>query len=303
MTSWKPVSAIVLAAVVGVAVSAGAASSRPSFTQDDSSWSSSSVKELRELHIAHKAESPLVVETGNGAIKIVKGGSENVDVRATVTARDQQRLGQIKVIAVRSDDGVLTIKAKFPDGRPKGPDGVSLEIIIPDARGLTLKTSNGPIEADGFEGKLVADTSNGAITIDHHAGDAVLSTSNGPINASNIAASVNADTSNGRLLLKNVGTPLVAQTSNGPVDITLRPEATGPVKIDTSNGAIKLGVGASFGGSIVAETSNGAVKINTGAKAWKVNMKDKTHASIDTGASGEKSVLDTSNGPITITAE
>lgn len=266
-------------------------------------WPDDGVKELRELHIAHKAESPLQVETANGSISVVKGGSDTVDVRATVRSRDQERLAKIKVTAVRGDDGVLLVKAQFPDNKAREKDSVSLEIIIPDARGLTLKSSNGGITADGFGGKAVIDTSNGAITLSNHAGDAELTSSNGAINGTNIAAGVKAETSNGAIKLHDVNSPVSVETSNGGADVELSQKAIGPVTIKTSNGRANLTVGASFAGTLVVDTSNGLVNVDSGSRAWKLNMKGKSHASIDTGVSGGKSVVETSNGSVTIRAK
>jgi hypothetical protein len=79
--------------------------------------------------------------------------------------------------------------------------------------------------------------------------------------------------------------------------VSLRDDATGPVKMDSSNGALSLTVGKAFVGTIKADTSNGGV-LATCARASKVTVK-KTSATVEYGK-GEESVLDTSNGTVTI---
>lgn len=276
--------------LLGCAMSVGGA---------DIGWSS--VEENRQLGIEHVPGKPLLVKTRNGGITVTKTSGGPVDVRATVRGKSQEQLRQIKVVAVRDDDGTLVVKAEFPEGKARDGAGVSLEVLIPDAEGLNLATSNGAITAAGFSGKAVMDTSNGAITLSDHAGEAVLDTSNGRITVERLRGGVTADTSNGGITLKDVGTPVTADTSNGTIDVVLDDAATGPVRLDSSNARIELAVGAAFGGELIADTSNGKVTVDLGTEAAQVSTNKRgNEAKVVFAASGQRSVVDTSNGSIRI---
>lgn len=258
--------------------------------------------EKRELSIPHKADSPVKVETANGTIKLIRGGTDTVSVRAMVRSRSEERAKQIKVTAERTSEGELIILAKFPDGRARDRDGVSFEIYLPDAKNITLESSNGAIEASGFAGKAELTTSNGTISLGKHVGEAILETSNGAIMLDDVQGSVHAETSNGAIKLKEVGSPVTADTSNGAIEVMLRNDAAGPVHLETSNGRVVFQAGSSFQGTLEADTSNGSVTIQQGSAPWKVTQK-KTSAKVIFSEQGEKSVIDTSNGGITVSAK
>jgi DUF4097 and DUF4098 domain-containing protein YvlB len=235
--------------------------------------------------IDHVAGKPLWVETGNGEIEVVKSEGAQVRVTAELTAKDKARLEGAKLSLVRDADGKLRVSVLWPDGKRKPYEGAGMRVEIPDVASMELKTGNGRIRTANFSGALVAETSNGEIEVTDHNG------------------TVKADTSNGAILLRNVGN-VVADTSNGAIEVSLRDDATGPVKMDSSNGALSLTVGKAFVGTIKADTSNGGV-LATCARASKVTVK-KTSAEIVYGSAtveygkGEESVLDTSNGTVTI---
>lgn len=228
--------------------------------------------------IEHVAGKPLRVETSNGEIEVVKAPGTQVKVSAQLSGKDKARLEATTLKLSRDSGGELTVSVNWPDGKRKYDEGASLRIEIPDAVGLHLSTGNGAIRASGFSGTLVADTSNGAIDVSDH---------DGP---------VSADTSNGAITLTNVGNA-EADTSNGEINVTLRDDATGPVKLDSSNGALMLKVGKAFKGPITADTSNGSVSA-TCQRATKVQVK-KSSGRVEFGE-GDPSVMDTSNGSIEI---
>lgn len=261
-----------------------------------------SAKELRELSIAHMPGTPVRVESANGSITLHKGGTDQVSVRATVSAADDARLQQIKVIAERRESGELFVHADFPGGRTKSKDSVSFEIYLPDATDLTLHTSNGSLSADGFAGKVRLKTSNARVTLNNHNGEGEIHTSNGSINASAISGPLDCQTSNASIKLADVAGPVKAQSSNGSVVVGLRSDAAGPVNVDTSNASITLNVGAGFAGSLDAKTSNAGVSINSGSNAWSVDHTGKSAAKVTLPKSGNASRLRTSNGRISVVA-
>jgi hypothetical protein len=227
----------------------------------------------------HQPAAPVDATTENGAITISKGTGPGVQVTAAVRAATQERAQAVTISAQPNDLGVLVVRVNWPGGKREPNEGCSLDITVPGASGLALTTSNGSIRATGL------------------AGPATLSTSNGSVRVTNHDGTVHAKTSNGSVTLEGV-TGAAVDTSNGSVTVRLTPGASGPVNIDTSNGSITLAVGSAFAGKVQASTSNGRVSDQTG-RSKSTSRNGRSDALFDFG-DGPQSVLDSSNGSITI---
>lgn len=173
--------------------------------------------------VAHIAGSPLDVDTENGSITIVLSARPDVQIESSFAAVSAERLAAVTVEAIRKPDGTLSVHALWPDGGAKGNEECSFTITLPDAKGLTLKTSNGAIKTNGTTGSINAQTSNGSVALLNHVGE------------------------------------VHAHTSNGSVEVALADDSAGPVEIRTSNGSVTLEVGKLFSGSLSGSTSNGKV--------------------------------------------
>lgn len=238
-------------------------------------------EETRTSSIPHIAASALVVDTANGAITVsTSADAKEVTIVAKLRAQTKERLAATKVLAERKDDKALSVYVKWPDDKRLSYEGCAFEIVLPDAASVRLTSSNGAVSAKGINGVVYAESSNGAITVERAGGEVTAKTSNGSVTVSDAPAKVLAD------------------SSNGAIRVSMTPDAKGPVKLDTSNGAITLSFGPAFSGSIEADTSNGKVTI-TGVDPARVKQHKKSEATVSLG-DGDKSVLDTSNGSITI---
>ena len=227
------------------------------------------------------AASPIIVDTTNGAITVsTAADAKEVTIVAKLRAQTKERLAATKVLAERKDDKTLSVYVKWPDDKRLSNEGCGFEIVLPDAASAKLTTNNGAVSAKGINGVVYAESSNGAITVEHAGGE------------------VTAKTSNGSVTVNDAPGKVVAESSNGSIKVSLTKDAKGPVNLDTSNGSITLSFGPAFSGSIEADTSNGKVTI-TGVDPAKVKQRKKSEAEVKLG-DGEKSVLDTSNGSITI---
>ncbi|MCG3121916.1 MAG: hypothetical protein GIKADHBN_00289 [Phycisphaerales bacterium] len=257
-------------------------------------WEPANFKATRTLNVAHVAGKAVDVETGNGAISVVRGSTSEVTIVANLKATTQERLDATVVSADRDPDGTLVVRVLWPEQR-KGSEGCSFEITVPDAVGVRVDTSNGGVTLAGLAGEAVLETSNGAIKVRDHNG------------------SVHADTSNGAIELVEVGGPVFADTSNGAVTVVLRMDAAGPVNVSSSNGAIDVTLSPEFGGTLDADTSNGSVsfsslpgsaRASTSKGRARIEFARSAAASttdVENGsAQGGNSRLDTSNGSITI---
>lgn len=222
---------------------------------------------------------PVQIFTGNGSIKLSKSTSGKVEITAESALTTEARRDAFAVRAETVGD-TFVIEPVWPDGKRQGSERCSFIVMLPDTTRLTLKTSNGAIELDGFSSEAELDTSNGTIRVKKHTGPLNLDTSNGAIEVSDASAAVTADTSNGR------------------IEISFADGATGPVKANTSNGAITLEIPASFTGTLTASTSNGPVTAE-GVAGAKTDIKRKS-GTITFATEGKESSLKTSNGSITI---
>ncbi len=263
-----------------------------------------SVKETRVMTVPAVAGKPISVKSKNGGVSIKATERADVQITAKLQAKDQARLATVKVSAERQSDGTLVVKPVWPEGddpsfwkKMMQGDGCSFEIEVPDAVGVSIDTSNGGINIAHLGGKAVLDTSNGGVSVSEHAGDVEVDSSNGPVSADGIDGSLRVDTSNGPVSAKDVLGSVYVDTSNAPVEIELAKDSPGPVTISSSNGGVDLTVGPAFKGTLAIDTSNGRVKVAEGV--GKLVKQGKSSATVDLGE-GPKSVVDTSNGSVTV---
>jgi DUF4097 and DUF4098 domain-containing protein YvlB len=238
-------------------------------------------KETRTNHIAHATDQALDVRAVNGSIQVWRQDRKDVKIVAHVKATTDERLKATEVVAVRADDGKLMVSAKWPDNERKSSEGCSFEIRMPDADGLVLKSSNGRLRVEGFDGAAHLRTSNGGIEIIKHVGPIDVRTSNGGIVARDIKGEVKT------------------KTSNGAITIQQTKDSSAPVYAESSNGAITLELGEAFVGELDLKTSNS--KINTkGLPESRLISSGKNHITLQFGDSDQKSRVKTSNGAITV---
>lgn len=250
----------------------------------DAPWKTYDATRAINLSAGEAAASPLRVKTRNGSVKVVRvdagaGEASEIKVVANIRAATPERLEAIVIDVSKEPDGTLFVRPTPPDGQWRSSEGVGFEIFLPGANGVEIDTGNGAISIAGLSGEALLKTSNGSIRIDGHDGD------------------VDADTSNGRIEALGVSGVVKADTSNGRIEVALAEGVEGPVDLDTSNGSITLEVGAAFGGELKASTSNGSVNIE--APGADVSKK-RSSATVRFARSGGASVLDTSNGSITV---
>ncbi len=239
-------------------------------------------EQVTTIPVPHVSGSGLKVTTRNGHIHVKKSDGSDIQIVATLRMVSDERLHGTTISANRDGSGVLIIEATPPDGGWKSSEGCAFDISIPDAKDVTLKSSNGSIVAVGLSGQAELDSSNGSITAASH---------NGPIRAK---------TSNGRIDVSAAGGSVRCSTSNGAVKVSLA--GPGPADIHTSNGSITLEIGKGFVGTIAAKTSNGSIATPSAAPGYPsldVQRENKHRAKVSLG-SGPVSELETSNGSVTI---
>ncbi|MDX2016590.1 MAG: hypothetical protein SFY95_02990 [Planctomycetota bacterium] len=234
-------------------------------------------KETRVSEVASVAGSAVRVTSQNGAVAVRRTQRPDVRISAELRATSAERLKGATIRAERDAQGALVISTDWPEGGPKGGEGVSFDIQLPEASGVTLETTNGQIIISGLTGPARLSTSNGAISVQEHTGD------------------IDATTSNGSLGLRDVTGRIDAQTSNGSADVTLTSASAGPVRVVTTNGNASLSFGAGLTGTIKARTSNGTLTLPAGAE-----MSSATAGTLKL-SEGPESTITASNGSVTVT--
>lgn len=236
-------------------------------------------KATKSAAVTHVAAAPVDVMTENGAITITKSEGAEVTITANIRATTQERADAVTVTSERSPDGTLVVRVNWPGGKRLGSEGAAIDISMPEAGGVTLRTSNGAITMSGMTGAANLHSSNGAIKVHGHSGH------------------VDADTSNGKIELLDVRSAK-ADTSNGAVNVRLLADSAGPVDIDTSNGGVTLEVGTAFDATLTAKTSNG--KASCTAAGATVVSSGRGSGVFKFGTGEKTGTIHSSNGGITI---
>jgi hypothetical protein len=162
---------------------------------------------------------------------------------------DFTQVGDTIRIEARRDDNDQTL----------GNSGADVEVTVPAASSVELRTSNARVESANVEGSVLVRTSNGSITT--RGGRTLdLDTTNGAISANAPSGRIIARTSNGGIdILAAEDAVVTAATSNAPISFngTLGP---GAHTFDTSNDDIDLVLPGDAAFQLEGQTSNGSVR-------------------------------------------
>lgn len=249
------------------------------------------------LDIEHVSGSAVDIESQNGAVTVkANDDASSVSVSAEIRAKTVERLEATKIVASRNESGALVLRVEWPDNKREGSEGVSFDVTLPDAHGVTINTGNGRIDIENLSGEARLDTSNGRIMAGNHDGPVFASTSNGRIEVDDIDGPVRLRTSNGRVIASDINGAVDIVTSNGAIEIEIEDGVQGPSTASTSNGSITLGIGSSLKGTLDLHTSNGQIVVKR--EGQTSTFKGKAQVVLNGG--GPTTTLSTSNGRITV---
>ncbi len=262
-------------------------------------------KELT-LQMKHMPGSPLEVESRNGSVEVIADAMvKEVSVKAVLTCRGSsqseadQRLADSRLIAERGVSGKLVIKPIFSTQSRSG-DGAKITVRLPDADGVKVNTSNGRVSISGTSGEVYVDTSNGRVNVLDHQGKVHIDTSNGSVQVTGAVGPLFVDTSNGSVEAHDVTGKTTIDTSNGSITFSLSDSINTPIHLDTSNASITAEIDSAFSGTIRLDTSNGRVRVDNQAGIPIQQTLKKTEGTVVIGEGSTISIMDTSNGNITL---
>ena len=260
-------------------------------------WQDADYARETTLEVPHEAGRVLDVDTHNGKIEVVRGGTGSVRVEAEIYAISRERANTVEIVA-RQDGDTLHVHAKWPERR-KSNERVSFVVTIPDVEAVLADTSNGSILVEGLDGDHALETSNGKIRIKDGEGELRVRTSNGSVVLEGWEGDADLRTSNGAISVREHEGGLRAETSNGRIDADTNGS---PVYVRTSNGSIDLELGPDFEGRLDAGTSHyGRLTLKGDTQAARISSLEKNHLVLQVGDSAEhQSKVRTSNGAVRI---
>jgi DUF4097 and DUF4098 domain-containing protein YvlB len=186
----------------------------------------------------------LEVDTDNGAVEIVGGGVDEIEIR---TVLEESNEGDAEY-SIDTDGDSLVLRGEC-DGRAWNHCQVGFKVTVPDDVDVDVQTSNGKVMIDGLAGDVDVETDNGAIEGERLA-----------------TAAVRARTDNGRIQLVFDESPTVvdATTDNGAIDVRLPDDgAAYDVDAQSDNGNVDVDVRTdpTAERTIVVESDNGAIDV------------------------------------------
>lgn len=257
------------------------------------------IHESRTMDMAHIAGSALSVTTANGSVLVERQARADVHLDIDLFGPDAERLSFASVNAVRQADNSLRIWVDWPGGKRENNEGANIDILVPDARGVDVRTSNGRVTLKGLSGHAEIRTSNGSVRINDHSGSARIQTSNGKLHLEDVDGEINADTSNGSVIINDAFGLVDVESSNGNVFISTAHGNPGPVRASTSNGRVELALGDGFEGILRVKTSNGRIRMSELGDARLIESS-KNALELKSGESDVISAVRTSNGSVEI---
>lgn len=123
---------------------------------------------------------------------------------------------------------------------PKGSRWVGYLLVrSPGGTDVALRTTNGSVRVDSFEGRLTVDTVNGPIRLSQVRGTTIARAQNGPIKLQGDGGHVFLETQNGPIGVRLLGSrwnagELEARAQNGPLSIAVPAQYQSGVEITSS---------------------------------------------------------------------
>jgi hypothetical protein len=284
---------IVAAAVVGVAmVLAGGCLSVGTM----SGWKT--YEETRQASLPSVAGKPVRVSAINGYVHVDRRDVPDVQVTAKLCSSSQERLAAAKLVVARLPDGALDVHVDWPTGKRANNEGCSFDVAVPDARDVTVRTSNGSVRLTALAGRATVDTSNAMVNVIDHDGPVRVQTSNGAIEVQRVNGEVSAATSNASVKIVDVHGRVGASSSNGSVYLRLPGLTPAPFDLDTSNASVTVELPKSFAGRVGLGMSNARVHVNQMSNLTTCSLNGSSGTATFGAAATQTSRVSTSNGSI-----
>ncbi|MCH8204949.1 MAG: DUF4097 family beta strand repeat protein [Candidatus Hydrogenedentes bacterium] len=146
-------------------------------------------------------------------------------------------------LEVRVDETGLNIRSVRDAFAPDVNFAFHMDVKVPRGTRLNVRVESGPVNIQGVEAHVAAETGNGKLSCE------------------DISGAVDVRTHNGGIFLRAIEGTIAAQATNGPVVLDERNMTTAyAIHCETDNGAITLSLPGNPSFELSANTSNGYVK-------------------------------------------
>ena len=271
---------------------------------------------------ASAGASPRVTITNDvGSIAVSAGAPGSmVLVRAIKHAVAQADLAKLVLVVTQTESGV-DVRLKEPS---PAIDNLyaDLEIVVPAGASVDETAVSGSIKTAGIS-VVVAENSNGDITLQHiggsvkaqtvsgsvtvsggGAGPLNLSSSNGSIvvEAGNYRQAISASTVNGSINIQGSLPSLTLQTTNGYIDVVSSSPLSGTNTMSAVSGGISVAVPRSSKLTVDAQTTTGSIDNDFGLTVTPDAQPTRLRGVINSGGAGATLSMSSSNGSIDLKA-
>jgi hypothetical protein len=226
-----------------------------------------SAREVKTFTVSGVAD--LALDTFDGAIEVHTWDKNEIEVEVEKRATEQALLDDIKIEAQQSGDRI-TVKVTGPSrSEQRGVTiGVHisptarLRVAVPRRINLNAHSGDGSIRAEGLEGRIVLNTSDGTVTGSRIGGDLQIRSGDGSIRLDHITGTLDLETTDGSIGLEAAPSVLRARTGDGSIRATIAPDTVMAEdwELTTSDGTIVVTLPGVFNAELDAETSDGTVR-------------------------------------------
>jgi DUF4097 and DUF4098 domain-containing protein YvlB len=191
------------------------------------------VDEIKQIFKVGKGSS-LVLDNINGAVEINSWDQVNIEIIATIKAKNQESFDRITV-EMEQQGSRVKVKTLYDDNTSSWDNNnngsVSYQVNVPQDVSLTsIKLVNGSLGITGVEGSIKAELVNGSIVATGLMNNSEISSVNGSVSISYNGFNANFD-------------EVEVETVNGDVSLYFPQSLNASIEVETINGDIKNSFG------------------------------------------------------------
>jgi len=246
----------------------------------------------------------------DGRTRIVAGTGNQVQVRAVKevfragSKEEARRLAEEVEVRIEQVGNRIEIEAKYPRkwfSFGRGPRVlVHFEVMVPASSDVEARSVDGPLEAQGLDGRIELSTVDGDLTVNGCGGALTAKTVDGDISVEGAFGDVRVRTTDGNLELDGWPEVLEAKSTDGRIEIRVDPETVmdGEWSIRTTDGDIRLALPSGFGADLDIDTDDGRIRCDHPVSLQGSTDKNKLRGKLNDG--GGMLQIRSSDGDVTI---
>ncbi len=220
-----------------------------------------------------KERPTIYVRNSDGRTTLRATGSSEVRIHAVkevvraANAEEARQMASRVEIRIEQVGNRIEVEARYPKMSGFWNHGevlVHFEVSGPAASDLDAHSSDGALDADGFNGNLQLSTSDGRLTATNCSGRIAAHVSDGQMKIISAQGELDARTSDGTATIDGTFKGLDVKSSDGSLDITVRPGSVmeRPWSVTSSDGSIQMRLPEGFSADMDVSTSDGNIRVD-----------------------------------------